>query len=200
MTESGDVEIVDVSDLKVGDQVQVLNGDQVPIDGQVLSGQTTIDESSISGESMPVEKNTGDSVYASTINGTGTFKMEVTKANKDTVFSKILQLVEQNQDNRTKAGHMISKYEPRYVNLVIIAILLFILVTPLVSSLTWSESFYRGLVLLVAASPCALAAATVSVTLSSTSNWLKEEFYPRAVPTCRNSQLLIRFLSIKRGP
>src|SRR5699024_1263247 len=105
--------IIDVSDLKIGDQVQVLNGDQVPIDGRVLSGQTTIDESSISGESMPVEKNIGDSVYASTINGTGTFKMEVTKANKDTVFSKILQLVEQNQDNRTKASHMISKYEPR---------------------------------------------------------------------------------------
>src|SRR5699024_9569456 len=62
LTESGDVEIIDVSDLKIGDQVQVLNGDQVPIDGRVLSGQTTIDESSISGESMPVEKNIGDSV------------------------------------------------------------------------------------------------------------------------------------------
>ncbi|HLQ75595.1 MAG TPA: heavy metal translocating P-type ATPase, partial [Alloiococcus sp.] len=173
LTESGDVEIIDVSDLKIGDQVQVLNGDQVPIDGRVLSGQTTIDESSISGESMPVEKNIGDSVYASTINGTGTFKMEVTKANKDTVFSKILQLVEQNQDNRTKASHMISKYEPRYVNLVLIAIGLFILFTPFISGLTWSESFYRGLVLLVAASPCALAAATVSVTLSATSNLAK---------------------------
>lgn len=173
LTESGDVEIIDVSDLKVGDQVQVLNGDQVPIDGRVLSGQTTIDESSISGESMPVEKNIGDSVYASTINGTGTFKMEVTKANKDTVFSKILQLVEQNQDNRTKASHMISKYEPRYVNLVLIAIGLFILFTPFISGLTWSESFYRGIVLLVAASPCALAAATVSVTLSATSNLAK---------------------------
>src|SRR5699024_2433848 len=173
LTEAGDVEIIDVSDLKIGDQVQVLNGDQVPIDGRVLSGQTTIDESSISGESMPVEKNIGDSVYASTINGTGTFKMEVTKANKDTVFSKILQLVEQNQDNRTKASHMISKYEPRYVNLVLIAIGLFILFTPFISGLTWSESFYRGLVLLVAASPCALAAATVSVTLSATSNLAK---------------------------
>ncbi|MDN6641476.1 MAG: heavy metal translocating P-type ATPase, partial [Tetragenococcus sp.] len=169
----GNTKIVDVNELKVGDQLQVLNGDQVPIDGVILTGNTSIDESSINGESIPKEKSKGDGVFGSTINGTGSFTMEVTKENKDTVFSKILQLVNQNQNNQTKAASIIQKFEPKYVTVVLIAIPLFILLTPLMLDWTWSQSIYRGLVLLVAASPCALAAATVSVTLSATSNLAK---------------------------
>lgn len=170
----GNTKIVDVSELKVGDQLQVLNGDQVPIDGVILSGTTSIDESSINGESIPKEKSKGDGVFGSTINGTGTIIMEVTKENKDTVFSKILQLVNQNQDNQTKAASIIQKFEPKYVTLVLVVIPLVMVLSPILFDLTWSESIYRGLVLLVAASPCALAAATVSVTLSATSNLAKK--------------------------
>ncbi|MCZ4415849.1 MULTISPECIES: heavy metal translocating P-type ATPase [Enterococcus] len=170
----GNTKIVDVSELTVGDQLQVLNGDQVPIDGVILSGSTSIDESSINGESIPNEKTKGDTVFGSTINGTGTFTMEVTKENEDTVFSKILQLVNQNQDNQTKAASIIQKFEPKYVTVVLIAIPLFVLLAPVLLDWTWSQSIYRGLVLLVAASPCALAAATVSVTLSTTSNLAKK--------------------------
>lgn len=108
----------------------MLNGDQVPIDGIILSGTTSIDESSINGESIPKEKSKGDEVFGSTINGTGTFTMEVTKENKDTVFSKILQLVSQNQDNQTKAASIIQKFEPKYVNIVLIAIPLVMLLAP----------------------------------------------------------------------
>lgn len=173
ITTDGNTEIVDVSELKIGDQLQVLNGDQVPIDGVILSGTTSIDESSINGESIPKEKSKGDAVFGSTINGTGTFTMEVTKENKDTVFSKILKLVNQNQDNQTKAASIIQKFEPKYVNLVLILIPLVILFGPFLLDWTWSQSIYRGLVLLVAASPCALAASTVSVTLSTASNLAK---------------------------
>lgn len=169
----GNTKIVDVAELKVGDQLQVLNGDQVPIDGVILSGATSIDESSINGESIPKEKAQGDIVFGSTINGTGTFTMKVTKENKDTVFSKILQLVNQNQENQTRAASIIQKFEPRYVSFVLIAVPLFILSTPVLFHWTWSESIYRGLVLLVAASPCALAASTVSATLSATSTLAK---------------------------
>ena len=169
----GNTTIVDVKELKVGDQLQVLNGDQVPIDGVIVSGSTSIDESSINGESIPKEKTQGDGVFGSTINGTGTFTMEVTKETNDTVFSKILQLVNQNQENQTKASTIIQKFEPKYVKFVLITIPLVILIAPLLFDLTWSQSIYRGLVLLVAASPCALAAATVSVTLSATSNLAK---------------------------
>lgn len=166
----GDTKIVNVSELRVGDRLQVLNGDQVPIDGIILSGSSSIDESPISGESIPKEKTEGDEVYGSTINGTGTFTMEVTKEEKDTVFAKILELVSQNQNNQTKASTQIQQFTPKYVKFVLTVIPLIILLGPIILNWTWSESIYRGLVLLVAASPCALAAATVSVTLSATSN------------------------------
>lgn len=169
----GNTQIVDVSSLNIGDQLQVLNGDQVPTDGVILTGSTSIDESSINGESIPKEKKAGDSVFGSTINGTGSFTMKVTKEKNDTVFSKILELVGQNQENQTKASSIIQKFEPKYVTFVLVAIALLILLAPFLLNWTWSQSFYRGLVILVAASPCALAAATVSVTLSTTSNLAK---------------------------
>ncbi|GEK91262.1 heavy metal translocating P-type ATPase [Alkalibacterium kapii] len=171
--DDGETETVDVSELEPGDRLKVLNGDQVPIDGVILSGSTSIDESSINGESMPKEKTEGDTVFASTINGTGSFTMEVTKESNETVFSKIVELVNQNQSNQTRAASIIQKFEPKYVNFVLLAIPLFVLLAPFLFDWTWSESIYRGLVLLVAASPCALAAATVSVTLSTTSNLAK---------------------------
>ncbi|WP_062532547.1 heavy metal translocating P-type ATPase [Jeotgalibaca dankookensis] len=169
----GNTQIVDVNSLNIGDQLQVLNGDQVPTDGVILTGSTSIDESSINGESIPKEKKAGDSVFGSTINGTGSFTLQVTKEKNDTVFSKILELVGQNQENQTKASSIIQKFEPKYVTFVLIAIVLLILLAPFLFNWTWSQSFYRGLVILVAASPCALAAATVSVTLSTTSNLAK---------------------------
>lgn len=174
MMPNGDTKIVDVSTLKVGDRLQVLNGDQIPIDGIIVSGTTSIDESSINGESIAKEKTKGDGVFGSTINGTGSFTMEVTKENKDTVFSKILQLVNQNQNNQTKAASIIQKFEPKYVTVVLVAIVLVVVLSPFLFNWTWSESLYKGLVLLVAASPCALAAATVSATLSATSNLAKK--------------------------
>lgn len=170
----GSTQTIDVEELKIGDHLQVLNGDQVPIDGIILSGSTSINESAINGESIPKEKTIGDSVFGGTINGTGTFSMEVTKENKDTVFSKILQLVNQNQDNQTKAASIIQKFEPKYVTFVLVIIPIVMILAPLLFDWTWSESIYKGLVLLVAASPCALAASTISVTLSTTSNLAKK--------------------------
>lgn len=171
--ENGETEVVSVEDLKIGDHLQVLNGDQIPIDGKILSGSTSIDESSISGESIPKEKSAGDDVFGSTINGSGSFKMEVTKEAQETVFSKILELVDKNQENQTRARSLIEKFEPKYVSLVLITVPLLILLGPFLFSWAWGESIYRGLNLLVVASPCALAASTVSVTLSASSNLSK---------------------------
>lgn len=170
LDEAGNVTVIDVSELKIGDSVQILNGDQVPIDGKVIAGNTSIDESSINGESIPAEKQIGDEVFASTINGTGTITIEVTKANEETIFAKIISLVSQNQANQTKAASIIQRFEPRYVNFVIVSVILFVIVNTLMFQTPLLESVQMGLVLLVAASPCALAAATVSVTLSTTSS------------------------------
>ncbi|MBO0446086.1 heavy metal translocating P-type ATPase [Enterococcus ureilyticus] len=169
----GSLKTVDVSVLNVGDKLQVLNGDQIATDGIILSGRTSIDESSINGESIPREKTVGDEVFGSTINGSGTFTMEVTKDSSDTVFAKILQLVNQSQSNLSKTATKIQKLEPYYVTIVLVLVPIFIAVGPMLFNWSWNESFYRGMVFLISASPCALAASAVPATLSGISNLAK---------------------------
>lgn len=170
----GELKTVSVDTLRVGDRLKVLNGDQVPTDGLILSGITSIDESSINGESIPREKTVGDEVFGSTINGNGVFTMEVTKDSKDTVFAKILQLVDQSQSDLSKTATKIQRFEPIYVTIVLILVPIFILLGPSIFHWSWSTSFYRGMVFLISASPCALAASAVPATLSAISNLAKQ--------------------------
>lgn len=169
----GSVKTVPVSTLLIGDKLQVLNGDQIATDGVILSGQTSIDESSINGESIPREKTIGDEVFGSTINGNGSFTMGVTKDSSETVFAKIMQLVNQSQSNLSKTATKIQKIEPYYVTAVLIIVPLFIVLGPSLFNWSWNESFYRGMVFLISASPCALAASAVPATLSGISNLAK---------------------------
>ncbi|MGC6768108.1 heavy metal translocating P-type ATPase [Enterococcus sp. LJL51] len=164
---------VAVDTLKIGDTLQVLNGDQIPTDGVIVSGTSVVDESSINGESIPKEKSAGDFVFGSTINGNGSFTMEVTKDSQDTVFAKIIQLVKQSQNNMSKTATKIKLLEPKYVTAVLIIVPLFILTAPFILGWSWELSFYRGMVLLISASPCALAASAVPATLSGISNLAK---------------------------
>ncbi|WP_287026468.1 heavy metal translocating P-type ATPase [Vagococcus sp.] len=170
----GSTKIVSVKELKVGDQLHVLNGDQVPTDGVIISGATSIDESAINGESIPQEKQVGDTVFGSTINGNHTFTMEVTKNADETLFAKILQLVNESQASMPKTATKIQKIEPIYVKAVLAIVPIFILIGPFVFGWSWYESFYRGMVFLTVASPCALAASAVPATLSAISNLAKK--------------------------
>ncbi len=173
LKEDGSEEEVDVSVLKVGDKLRVLNGDQVPTDGTILTGETSIDQSAITGESIPVEKKIGDTVFGSTMNGSGSFTMEVTKDSSDTVFAKILQLVSQTQSNISKTAVMIKRIEPVYVTIVLILAPIFYWLGTSVFAWGSQESFYRTMVFLIAASPCALAATDIPATLSAISNLAK---------------------------
>ncbi|MFL2077058.1 heavy metal translocating P-type ATPase [Marinilactibacillus psychrotolerans] len=171
---TGETKLVKVETLTIGDHLQVLPGDKIPTDGSIIEGSSDIDEASISGESIPREKITGDEVFGSTINGKGSFKMEVTKNNEDTVFSKIIELVNQSQSNLSKTATTIKKLEPIYVTIVMIVVPAFILLTPFLVGWSWNTSFYRGMVMLISASPCALAASAVPTTLSGISNLAKQ--------------------------
>src|SRR5690625_2692515 len=170
---NGEVKIVDVSELKIGDQVSILNGDQIPTDGVVLSWSSSIDQSAITGESIPVQNEVGDELFGSTINGSGTLVMEVTKDSSETVFAKIVQLVSQTQRDYSKTAKLIQRIEPVYVTIVLIIAPLFYLFGHYVLDWTTYESFYRTMVLLIAASPCALAATDIPATLSAISNLAK---------------------------
>lgn len=166
----GSTKVVPVDEVNVGDTLQVLNGDQIPTDGVILNGSTSVDESSINGESIPKEKNVGDEVFGSTINGAGSFTMRVTKDSSETVFSKILQLVNQSQKSLTKTATLIQRLEPRYVTIVLLLYPLVLLAGPFIFNWSWELSLYRSMVYLISVSPCALAASAVPTTLSTISN------------------------------
>lgn len=170
---NGEIEVVDVSQLKIGDRLSILNGDQVPTDGVVISGTSSVDQAAITGESIPVEKSEGDELFGSTINGTGTLIMEVTKDSTDTVIAKIIELVSHTQSNISKTAALIKRIEPVYVTIVMILTPFFYLAGLFIFGWSAYDGFYRTMVFLIATSPCALAATDIPATLSAISNLAK---------------------------
>ncbi|EOL43839.1 heavy metal translocating P-type ATPase [Enterococcus phoeniculicola] len=161
---------VEVSELAIADTVLVPKGATIPIDGVIINGHSSIDEAAISGESIPVEKTINDEVFGGTLNTGNALTVEVSKDSEDTLFAKIIQLVEEAQSVPTKTASFIEKIENIYVKIVLIMVPLMILIPFYFLNWTWEESFYRGMVLLVVASPCALVASATPATLAAISN------------------------------
>lgn len=173
LNENGQTSEVPVEDLKIGDTLLVPKGASVPIDGELLTIHATIDEAAITGESIPKEKKNNENLYAGTINIGNSLKMTVTKESKDTLFSKIIQLVDEAQNTPSKTASFLSNFENIYVKVVLFIVPLAILIPYFLIGWTWSESFYRGMVLLVVASPCALVASATPATLAAISHGAK---------------------------
>lgn len=165
---------ISVDKLEIGDKLQVLNGDQIPIDGIILNGKTFVNESSINGESLPKEKTVGDKVFASTMNEGDSFIMEVTTKPDETTFAKILKLVNDSQSNLTKTATTLQRLEPKYVTFVLALFPLVLVIGVYVLNWGWQLSLYRSLVYLISVSPCALAASAIPVTLATISNLSKQ--------------------------
>lgn len=165
---------ISVDKLEIGDKLQVLNGDQIPIDGTILNGKTFVNESSINGESLPKEKTVGDKVFASTMNEGDSFIMEVTTKSDETTFAKILKLVNDSQSNLTKIATTLQRLEPKYVTFVLALFPLVLVIGVYVLNWGWQLSLYRSLVYLISVSPCALAASAIPVTLATISNLSKQ--------------------------
>ncbi|GAK31224.1 cation-transporting P-type ATPase [Weissella oryzae SG25] len=170
----GQINTVDVTQLQVNDQVQVPKGGQIPIDGRLLTNQAVIDEATINGESMPREKQSGDEVFAGTINLGEGITLTVTRLSKDTVFAKILQLVEQSQTDLSRIASKIQRFEPIYVTVILGFFPLVILMGVYLFGWTWSETLYRSIIFLISASPCALAVSAIPATLAGLSNAAKQ--------------------------
>lgn len=165
---------ISVDNLEIGDRIQVLNGDQIPIDGVILSGKTYVNESSINGESLPKGKTVGDKVFASTMNEGDSFVMEVTTKSDETTFAKILKLVNDSQNNLTKTATTLQRLEPKYVTFVLALFPLVLFMGVYVINWGWQLSLYRSFVYLISVSPCALAASAIPVTLATISNLSKQ--------------------------
>ncbi|AZS17270.1 heavy metal translocating P-type ATPase [Paenibacillus lutimineralis] len=163
------ISMVAVGELIVGDLLLVKPGEVIPADGVVQSGGSSVNQSTITGESIPVDKSTGDEVYAGTLNGQGALYVEVTSPAEGTLFSKIIAMVEQAQNETPASQRFIKKLEGIYAKSVVAITILLILFTPLVLGLTWSQAFYKAMVFLVVASPCAVVASVMPATLSAMS-------------------------------
>ncbi len=156
-----------VEELQPGDVVMVRPGERLPVDGVVVNGTSSIDQSPITGESVPVFKERGDDVFSATINGSGALEVRVTKLASESTLSKIIQLVQDAQEDAAPTQKLIDRFSQPYTLTVIGATLLAILIPRLFSSEPFSDTLYRAMTLLVVASPCALIISTPASILSA---------------------------------
>ena len=144
----------------VGARFRVRPGDRVPLDGRVVEGTGGVDQAPITGESVPVSKGPGDEVYAGTINGDGALTVESTKAASDTTLARIAQMVGEAQSRRAPSERWVEAFARYYTPTVMLTALAVLVVPPLLFHSAWADWFYRALVLLVIACPCALVIST----------------------------------------
>lgn len=166
----GNEQIVSISDLKIGDVVIVKVGDSVPVDGLIIRGETAINQAAITGESMPVNKKENDNVFAGTFNLNSAILVKITVSPDQFVVNKIINLVSDAQNNQGHQQTRIEKVEKWYVYFVFLLAIGFMLIPPSLNLWSWSDAFYRGTVVLVVGSPCALMASIAPTMLSTLSN------------------------------
>lgn len=159
-------------DISIGSTIVVKPGDRIPLDGEIINGESSINQAPITGESIPVDKVIGDAVYAGTINESGSLEIKVTKLVEDTTIAKIIHLVEEAQEKKAPTQAFVDKFATIYTPIVFI-LALFIMVIPPLFDGAWSEWFYKGLELLVVACPCALVISTPVAIVSAIGNAAK---------------------------
>lgn len=166
-------ETVPVETLCVGDVIVVRPGDNIPMDGDVLSGSSSVNQAPITGESVPVDKSAGDGVFAGTINGTGALTIRVTHLAEDNTLSRIIHLVEQAQSERAPTQRLINRFAEVYTPAVMVLAALIAVVPPLLFGQPFYDTaeahgwLYRALSMLVIACPCALVISTPVTIISA---------------------------------
>jgi Zn2+/Cd2+-exporting ATPase len=165
---------VEISQLEVGDLVMVKMGQQVPADGVVFKGSASFNQASITGEFLPVFKHKGDSVFAGAINIDASLVIQVTTDPSESIVQKMIAFVKQAQEDKTKSELTISLFEKIYVYFVILLSISVIFLPPYFGWLGQEESFRRGIIVLVVASPCALVASITPAVLSTLSHAAKK--------------------------
>lgn len=157
---NNDFKEVPVQEVNVGELISIRSGAKVSLDGEVVAGESTINQAPITGESMPVEKKAGDQVFAGTINAEGSLEVRVTKPYSETTLSKIIHLVEEAQSEKAPSQRFVDRFARIYTPAVFVVALLVLLIPPLAFDGEWKTWIYRSLVLLVIACPCALVIST----------------------------------------
>ncbi len=158
----GEEQEVSPEDVELGETIVVRPGDKIPLDGVILKGDTTVDTAALTGESLPLDRKSGEPVISGSVNLTGVIELTVTKRFEESTVSKILELVENSAIKKAKAERFITRFARYYTPCVVVGALLLALIPPLFLG-NWSEWIHRALIFLVVSCPCALV---ISVPLS----------------------------------
>ncbi|EGW36610.1 heavy metal translocating P-type ATPase [Desulfosporosinus sp. OT] len=161
---------VRVEELQLGDRLLVRPGERIAADGLVREGYSSVNQASITGESMPMDKSVGDEVFAGTMNGQGALVIEMTKPAEATLLAKIIHLVQEAQSERPPSQLFMERFERIYAKIVVTCAVLILVVPPFVLGWSWSETIYKAMIFLVVASPCALVSSIMPAILSGISN------------------------------
>lgn len=166
-TEGGEWERVRVEGVAVGSVVRVKPGENLALDGEVVRGESAVDEASLTGESLPVLKRAGDAVFAGTLNTEGSLEVRVTRAESDSTLARIVKLVAEAREQKAASERFLEKAERVYATGVILVTLGMIVVPWKLMGEGFDVSFYRAMTLMVVASPCALILSTPAAFLSA---------------------------------
>jgi Cd2+/Zn2+-exporting ATPase len=172
--ETGQEKVVAVSALKLGDRFLVKPGELIPTDGRVVEGESTVNQAAITGESIPVEKSLGDSVYGGTLNGSGALIVELDQPPESSLLQRVIRMVEAAQTETPPSQQFIEQFERGYARVIVVVGILLATLPPLLWNWNWETTIYRALVFLVVASPCALMAAIMPALLSGIANGAKQ--------------------------
>ena len=159
-----------IEQVRIGDRMLVKPGDRIALDGMVLDGSGSVDQASLTGESVPVYKQKGDPCFAGTINQDGSLEIGVTKLAKDSTIARLIQMVEEAQSQKAETQRFIDKFEQYYAIGVIILTALVAAIPPLLLGQDFSAAFYTAMTVMVAASPCAIVISTPATVLSAIGN------------------------------
>jgi Cd2+/Zn2+-exporting ATPase len=161
---------VEAEAVRVGETCIVKPGEAIPVDGNVSLGASLVDQSSLTGESVPVEKNPGDKVFAGTLNQQGVLEITATRAAQNSALARIVELVQEAQEQKSHTEE-VAEWVGRYYTIVVMIGAALMLIVPIfVLHHEWHAAFYRAMTLLVVASPCALVIATPATILSAIAN------------------------------
>ncbi len=163
-----------ISSLQIGDILLVKPGELIPTDGMIDEGDSAINEASITGESLPVEKTVGDAVFGGTINGNGAITIRVNQPPESSLIKRIIYQVLQAQTTQPPSQQFIERFERGYARLIVLVGLLLAILPPFLLGWNWETTIYRALIFLVVASPCALMAAIMPTLLSGIANGARQ--------------------------